>query len=382
MKTIKEIDYDSSDIIKEIKQDLCICRRNKLHGLYEQCNYKKKIGDFCGKHAKSKEKLLVTESLPKNLRKYIDFTFYKSSGDKVINSANNLELINTLRNYKLKTDDYSKSNMISLIKNHFDILLKYSSDDKIKKITKIQQLVKEYIENKEIWLRGPAYLDRKLCNNADDFLTFEEIENVPDKYFFSYKDKDNFVYGFDIRSFNKLIACKMDNPYNRNKIPKQAITNLKSLISNPKYNLVEIKNDDITKEQKMNHRVMSVFQKIDELDTYAGGTNIDWFLNLSSNQLKLYYKVLEDIWNYRSELSSSRKNEIVPNKKMFPINVHSFYNLSDKKKMRKILLTEMDKLVSSAPKREDKVLGSYYTLIGLVEVSPQVANALPWLMQV
>ena len=50
--------------------------------------------------------------------------------------------------------------------------------------------------------------------------------------------------------------------------------------------------------------------------------------------------------------------------------------------MRKILLTEMDKLVSSAPKREDKVLGSYYTLIGLVEVSPQVANALPWLVQV
>ena len=67
---------------------------------------------------------------------------------------------------------------------------------------------------------------------------------------------------------------------------------------------------------------------------------------------------------------------------MFPINVHSFYNLSDKKKMRKILLTEMDKLVSSAPKREDKILGSYYTLIGLVEVSPQVANALPWLVQV
>ena len=132
----------------------------------------------------------------------------------------------------------------------------------------------------------------------------------------------------------------------------------------------------------MNQRVISVFQKIDELDTYAGGTSIDWFLNLSGNQLKLYYKVLEDIWNYRSELSNSRKNEIVPDKKMFPITVPHFYNLNDKHKMRKIVLTEMDKLVSTAPKREDRVLGCYYTLIGLVEVSQQVANALPWLVQI
>ena len=40
------------------------------------------------------------------------------------------------------------------------------------------------------------------------------------------------------------------------------------------------------------NQVISVFQKIDELDTYKE----DWygrFLNLSGNQLKLYYKVLE-----------------------------------------------------------------------------------------
>ena len=162
----------------------------------------------------------------------------------------------------------------------------------------------------------------------------------------------------------------------------KAFENLKTLTSNPKYELVEIQAVKITKEQRMNQRVISVFQKIDELDTYAGGTSIDWFLNLSGSQLKLYYKVLEDIWNYRSELSLSRKNEIVPNKIMFPISVHNFYNLNDKHKMRKIMLNEMDKLVSSAPRREDKVLGCYYTLIGLVEVSQQVANALPWLVQI
>ena len=176
MKKIKEIDCDSSDIIQEIKQDYCICRKNKVQGLYEQCTNKKKYGDFCGKHAKSKEKLLVSESLPANLKKYITFSSYQNLGDKVLNNSTNLELINTLRNYKLKTNDYSKNNMVNLILNHFQLLLQYSSDDKIKKIKKIQNLIKNYIQNKELRLRGPAYQNRILCNNTDDFLTFEEIE--------------------------------------------------------------------------------------------------------------------------------------------------------------------------------------------------------------
>jgi len=382
MENIKEIDCDSSDIIKSINQNLCLCRKNKLFGIYEQCTNKKKDGDFCGRHAKSHEKLLVCKPLPKSLKKYIDLSSYEKQGERVLKKATLLELFNTTKQYKLENTSQKKNEIIENIKKHFDILLNYSTDDKLKKITRIQRLIKNYIENKEIMLRGPGYLNRKLCNNADDFLTFEEIENIPNKYFFSFKDNDNFIYGFDIRSFSKLIECKMDNPYNRNKIPDYAVKNLKTLTSNPKYELNEIQVAKITKEQRMNQRVISVFQKIDELDTYAGGTSIDWFLNLSGNQLKLYYKVLEDIWNYRSELSLSRKNEIVPNKKMFPISVPKFYNFNDKHKMRKIVLTEMDKLVSSAPRREDKVLGCYYTLIGLVEVSQQVANALPWLVQI
>ena len=371
-----------NDIIKEINQDLCICRKNKLHGLYEQCSYKKKIGAFCGKHSKGTDKLLVNESLPEELKQYINISNYIKNGKKVLNKANILELLNTIRNYKITTKDYSKPNMIDLLKHHFDMLNKYSGEDNLEKIKKIQNLVKKFIENKEHRLRGPAYINRKLCNNPNDFLSFDELEDIPNKYFFSFRDKDNFIYGFDIRSFNKLIDCKMDNPYNRNKIPKQAITNLKTLINNPKYDLNEIQIENSTIEQKFNQKVLSIFQKIDELDTYAGGTNIDWFLNLSRHQLRLYYKVLEDIWNYRSELSNSRKNQIVPNKKMFPISVHTVYNITEKNRLRKILLNEMEKLVSTSTRREDKILGSYYILIGLVEVSQEVAEALPWLVQV
>ena len=63
---------------------------------------------------------------------------------------------------------------------------------------------------------------------------------------------------------------------------------------------------------------------------------------------------MEDIWNYRSELSISRKNMIVPNKRMFPMSVPSFYKMNEKNKMRKIILHEMDKLVDSASTRKIK----------------------------
>ena len=173
----------------------------------------------------------------------------------------------------------------------------------------------------------------------------------------------------------------MDNPYNRNKIPKQAITNLKTLINNPKYDLNEIQIENSTIEQKFNQKVLSIFQKIDELDTYAGGTNIDWFLNLSRHQLRLYYKVLEDIWNYRSELSIDKKKAIVPNKTMFLVSVNDVYKMIKKRPLQKILLEEIDTLVSSAENIEDKITGSYFVLTALVEVSQQCMEALPWLIQ-
>ena len=66
----------------------------------------------------------------------------------------------------------------------------------------------------------------------------------------------------------------------------------------------------------------------------------EWFTKLTIYQLRKLWIQLEDIWNYRSELSFIRKEEIVPNIKMFPISVQTFYNLTNQNKMRKIILNE------------------------------------------
>ena len=42
----------------------------------------------------------------------------------------------------------------------------------------------------------------------------------------------------------------------------------------------------------------------------------------------------------------------------------------------------MDKLISSSESKIHRSTGCYYVLIGLVEVSPECADQMPWLIQV
>ena len=92
---------------------------------------------------------------------------------------------------------------------------------------------------------------------------------------------------------------------------------------------ISIADDDdgieLTEQQKLNMAVITVFQKIDDLNTAAGGTDMDWFLNLPITHLKIFYKELEDIWNYRAELTPTMKSRIVPNNNIFKKTAHAFF---------------------------------------------------------
>ena len=79
-------------------------------------------------------------------------------------------------------------------------------------------------------------MNRKKCNNTIDFYTFDKIDDIDKKYFYSYKDNKGFIWGFDIRSFHKLIEMKQNNPYNREKISNDIIQNVKIRIHQLKQN--------------------------------------------------------------------------------------------------------------------------------------------------
>ena len=288
----------------------------------------------------------------------------------------------SLKLYKLadtKLLKQKKKILQQLLVDYFDNLNKYD----VNKVILLQRKFKKYLNSSKIKTQGPGIVDKSKCSNHEDFYTLDSIDDIEDKYFFSYKT-DGHIYFFDIRSFNKLINSDCKNPYTREIIPQYAIDMFKKRKKQLKMNKIIIKDFEkckMSKEQLFNADVLNIFQKIDMLNIAAGGTHTKWFVDLNLLQLKMLYKVLEDIWNYRAELSTSKKNEIVPTNNMFPRAVNEIYYMNKKRELQYILLLEMDKLVSSASNIEDKMTGGYFILTALVEISPTCMEALPWLIQ-
>lgn len=377
----------NTDII--IDNNKCMCRKNKTDGLFTQCPHKKKDGHFCGKHIKNKWKVRVDETLtPILLKNYQNFINKSNSKDVSIITINDYltkglqnyncdTLKKTLRHYKLSIQG-KKDALFTRLQNHLDSLKTYALEEH--KIISLQTKIRYFLKKRNIVLRGPALYQRKICNNAEDFYTFETVEEIPFDKFFSYKDSDNFIYGFDIKSFHKLIELKQSNPYNRKAIPNKAITNLQKLLEiNKNKNLLdEDKCEILTNKQKFNQNVLRIFQHIESL---TSSVNIEWFLSLTIPELKKYYKSLEDIWNYRAELNLTQKINIVKDKTMFPVTVHNFYKYNNLNKLRNIILHEIDKLIFTADEDSDKTLACYYVLTAFCEVSNEARTVFPWLVQ-
>ena len=239
----------------------------------------------------------------------------------------------------------------------------------------------------DVEYRGPSFDNVANITNTEDFYTFQNMAEISPDYIFTYKTDDEFIYGFDIRSFHKLIEKTNFNPYNREKISRDVIDRMNNRLNQMKYMKLELEleEDILTPEQKFNAKVLDIFQKMDDLNTIAGGTNIHWFTDLSFNSLKILYSVLEDIWNYRAELSRAKKLAIVPTNNCFTNNMSVIQTLTWSTKnnrwLQHTLLDEIDKLVSSATDDTNRSTGCYYVLIAFTEVNPLMAAEMPWLSQ-
>jgi hypothetical protein len=257
----------------------------------------------------------------------------------------------------------------------------------IDKIILIQHKVRDFLKRKKYKYLGEGFLNKSLCVNDEDFLTFENKDDIADTYFFSYTDLNSKIFFFDIRSFKKLIEEGQNNPYTTQIIPNNAIEcmekRIEELEKDGLYN--DFPESIMTDEQKYNDRVLSVFQKIDLLDIAAGGTDANWFHHLSFEKLKMIYKILEDIWYYRAELTDHKRNLIVPHTKLFitsPNYISKFiFSEGKKRTLQMVILYEMEALINSAVDAEHQKMGAYYILIALTEISMECAQALPWLVQ-
>ena len=330
------------------------------------CKYNAKYDGYCGYH----------KHLNLDKKNNINIIEYNRC-----NKISKQYIIEQLDFYKINRKNLkTKLELFELLKNTINKLEYYKQY--LYQIVKIQSIIRRFCVKNNIYYRGFCYYNKKICNNQNDFYTFDPCTSIPDKYFFSYKDNDSFYYGFDIRSLNILISNNItNNPYNKTIINKNIIDNLNHIITIFQKSNISIEYDfdlHLSLEQQYNQKVLSIFQKIDELNYY---TKTDWFDNLSIKQLKQFYRELEDIWNYRANLSEYDKKQILSDKKIFTNPIKKIAKINDLSKLRNIILDDIDILISSGISKDNRSLGALYILSSLVIVSDECSQAMPYLIQ-
>ena len=252
---------------------------------------------------------------------------------------------------------------------------------------KIQACWRGYLYRKYYRLHGPAVLNRKLCVNETDFFTLCDLKDISYTQFFSYKDEDNFIYGFDLVSFYTLIRKspqRAQNPYNRKPISQEIYATLRqqirlSHILKLPINLNMNEEDTLSPQKRIAMQVVDLFQAMDNLGNY---TNSDWFLVLNRVELIQYIRQLIDIWSYRAQLSQNTMRDICPpsGTPFYDINMDMISTFS-RDNLKKIILGVMRRLVLSGVNQESQTLGTYYVLAALTLVNEEAAAAMPWLYQ-
>jgi hypothetical protein len=114
----------------------------------------------------------------------------------ILNGSHNVAQLKYLtKQYKLKITG-NKSQLIKRIYTY--LYLSFNS-------VKIQKIMRGFIQRKYNNCHGPAIRNRRICTNDTDFYTMDELSELPISQFFSFKDVDGFIYGFDLVSFYNLI---------------------------------------------------------------------------------------------------------------------------------------------------------------------------------
>jgi len=328
---------------------------------------------------KCEDNIPVVKKKQKVIEDKISIPTMKTYNELIYNNYNVTQLKSFAKHYNLKISG-NKSQLTSRIYSY----LYFSSY-----IIRVQKIFRGYLVKKYKMLHGPASLNRKLCTNNSDFISMEPVEEINFHQFISYKDIDDFIYGFDITSIHNLFLKsnnEIRNPYNRNIIPEFVFKNIRSLIRISRILKIGInlKFEDDTKnlsnQKTIELRALSLFQTIDRLGNY---TNSSWFLSLNRIEIIKFTRELMDIFNYRAQLTIETKRKICPPfgdpfRGLSIPYIHTEPNLWN---VKKVLLDIMEKFVNSGVDNDSKSLGAYYVLGALTLVNTEAATALPWLFQ-
>ena len=112
-------------------------------------------------------------------------------------------------------------------------------------------------------------------------------------------------------------------------------------------------------------------------------TDSRWVMDLNRVRCIKYLRELEDVWNYRAQISNDTKRSIIPpNGKLFHnINLHHIFNTKTELFLKNTILDLIEKITTVGENEQSRSLGGFYALGTITIVSVNAANALPWLYE-
>lgn len=298
----------------------------------------------------------------------------------------------------LLTNNYNV-NKLKLFAKHYKLLTSGNKQQIITRIysylflsnsaVKIQKIIRGRFQRRYFKAHGPAFKNRSLCTNTIDFLSMEDVSDITKEQFFSFKDDDNFVYGFDILSFHNLVyKCNgiIKNPFSTKPISAKNLEEFKTFLRLSKLLNIEICTElsDVTKSvsshKSIELRAVSLFQNIDALGNYS---NVSWFMSLNKIQLIKFVRELIDIWSYRAPLTLETKISICPplGNPFSRLQMHNLQIIENLDDIRNLILEILEKFVNTGIDKDSKCLGAFYVLGALTLVNHDAATSLPWLFQ-
>jgi hypothetical protein len=441
------------------------CRAYKNKNSSDQCTANIKSGSFCGKHKNfgepvydNKCNLLVKstinnksiqntvelnlgQTIHKTLEKSSLYNDYLSSRKQYIKESNkHIELVEYIENSKLelypyprilasleyykliKTSDSGKFmliiNNISLLESFFNLLLK--ANVHLDKVIKLQRWIKMQLARFCNKLHGAAWHNRALCVNDSDFVSLDDIGEIPHNDFISFKDENGFIYGFSLDSlielilktddnffenFKKTVATSgmcyrqyirvlfnhynkinVNNPYTRDILPSQFKLNVIRLYARKVFQDKNSGNGNnkglltvgaqVDMRTQVRNKCLHVFQKIDMLGYM---TNTAWLMDENVKNLKIFYKKLAFQWNFEFGLNNTARYNISRTHNLFSNLQDIILSRADRYVLLDKILDTLNILVSNGASDADRNTGSILILYALGSINPRCIEANPWL---
>ena len=460
--------------------DKCKAYKNKTIKI--QCSAKIKSGFFCGKHQtidnpiyNDNGVLITSSNIPlsspasnsnSNSNKVIGYdalnTYKKIAGSDVYNqyldsrklymkdissTANKpIELIEYLENSKINFYPYSRilasleyykllngteicksnkkfllaSDNIVKLESLFIILIKANTH--LDKLVKLQRWIRHNLQAFNKRLHGTQ---RARVVNDSDFVSLDDIKDIPDKDFITLEDGHSFVYGFNLDSvvdlilktdetflelfkkqsvgfcyrqyvsnlYNHYNKIKINNPYTRDLLPSEFKLRVFQLHAINIFKAMKTKlptqsntlcvgasagTNASDLRQRVRNKCFAIFQKI---DMFGYITDISWLMDENVKNLKFFYKKLALQWNLEFGLNNTARYRIARTHNLFSQShlqdiIQSRadkYNLLDK------ILESVNILVSNGETDGDHNTGCILILYALAAINPRCVEANPWL---